>query len=63
MLPEPSKPGVQLCMKCGWKFISPDPERIRRCQDCKKHEELYEPPSGRLVLTEGIVHILWEFQQ
>lgn len=38
---EPSEAGVRVCMRCGWKFVSPDVLRIGRCQDCKQGEETY----------------------
>lgn len=40
---EPSQPGIQRCMHCGWKFVSPDASRIRRCSDCKQGENAYSP--------------------
>lgn len=44
-LPEP---GVRRCMSCGHYFVSPDPERIRRCADCHRAEDTYPSPGGRI---------------
>lgn len=56
---EPPEPGVQTCMKCGWKFVSPDPERLRRCPDCKQTEDVYQPRTGTVVL-EGLARLVEE---
>ena len=41
-------PTVRVCLGCRWKFITPDPTRIRRCQDCKSKDDGYQPRVGRL---------------
>ena len=46
---EPPAPGVVVCQRCGWLFVSPDPERIRRCADCKRREDDYQPTGGTLA--------------
>lgn len=44
---KPSVPGTQTCMRCGWRFVSPDPVRLRRCADCKHGDEnTYTPRTG-----------------
>lgn len=40
---EPSQIGIRKCMQCAWLFVSPDVERIRRCQDCKQGDSEYTP--------------------
>lgn len=40
---ESSQPGIRECLKCHWLFVSPDVERIRRCEFCKKSEDEYQP--------------------
>lgn len=52
---EPSRPGVRRCMRCGWLFVSPDAERIRRCADCKRGEDEYVPPTARSPQLDGLV--------
>jgi hypothetical protein len=52
---EPSEPGVRPCMKCGWFFVSPDPPRTGRCQDCKQAEDAYEPRTARVSQVDGAV--------
>lgn len=42
-LTEASKDGIRECLKCRWLFVSPDVERIRRCEPCKKSEDEYQP--------------------
>jgi hypothetical protein len=49
----PPESGVATCMNCRWLFISPDPERIRRCWDCKQTEDSYEPPTAKITQVEG----------
>lgn len=44
-LPEP---GIVRCHCCRWKFVSPDPERVRRCPDCKEKEDPYEPRTAKV---------------
>lgn len=38
-MPHASVPGKRNCMKCGREFLSPDQERIRRCERCKRSED------------------------
>ncbi len=49
------EPGVTRCHKCGWLFVSPDPERVRRCADCKQAEETYTPRTASLVKAREAV--------
>jgi hypothetical protein len=43
-------------MRCGWLFVSPDPEHIRRCQDCKQDRDAeYVPRSATLRQVDGAV--------
>jgi DNA-directed RNA polymerase subunit RPC12/RpoP len=49
---EQPEAGVRPCMKCGWLFVSPDPERVRRCQDCKQKQEVFYQPRTLRVLSE-----------
>jgi hypothetical protein len=47
---EAPEPGIRRCMRCDWLFVSPDPERVRRCQDCKAEPEAdYVPRTGRIA--------------
>jgi len=46
---EPSQVGIRPCMKCGWKFVSPDVLRIGRCQDCKHGEHAYTPRTASVA--------------
>mgnify|MGYP003442240178 CR=1 FL=1 len=52
---EPSKPGIRTCMKCGWKFVSPDVLRIGRCADCKQGENAYTPRTASVAQVHGAV--------
>lgn len=36
---KPAEPGVRRCIKCDWFFVSPDFLRVRKCHDCRQHEE------------------------
>jgi hypothetical protein len=45
---EPSRAGKRICMKCARPFLSPDVERIRRCNTCKKNEDTHQPRSARM---------------
>lgn len=44
---EPSQPGIQRCLRCRWLFVSPDPQRLRRCRACKAGADEYAPKQGR----------------
>jgi len=46
---KPSKKGIRSCMKCGWKFVSPDILRIGRCHDCQQGDAAYMPKSARVA--------------
>lgn len=52
---EPSQPGVRPCMKCGWKFVSPDVLRVGRCHDCKQGEDAYSPRTCSTDQVHGAV--------
>lgn len=54
---EPPEAGTCLCMSCQKFFVSPDPERIRRCTDCKQHEDGYQPPLARLTQVDWAVYV------
>jgi hypothetical protein len=56
---KPPEPGIQTCHKCRWKFVSPDPERIRRCSDCKQTEETHEL---RIAKLGQIAHAVSSFR-
>lgn len=49
----PSEPGVRQCICCGWLFVTPDWERIRRCADCKHNEDTFELPVARFGERDG----------
>ena len=40
---KPAEPGICRCIKCRWRFVSPDHTRVRKCYDCQQHEEPYSP--------------------
>lgn len=42
-------PGVRTCLSCGFLFVSPDLEHVRRCADCKRDEDTYPLRSGRIA--------------
>lgn len=44
----PPEPGIRRCMSCDDLFVSPDPQRIRRCSDCHRAEDNYPGPGGRI---------------
>lgn len=44
----PSEPGIIRCLQCRYYFVSPDPERVRRCLDCKIKEEPYQPRTAKI---------------
>ena len=50
---EPSQPGIRRCMRCLRLFVSQDPDRIRRCGDCKSCAEAYVPRRGKELPHEG----------
>lgn len=55
MLTEP-EPDFCRCMRCGWLFISPDPECIRRCTDCKQDRDAeFVPRSAKIRQVDGAV--------
>lgn len=58
---EPSVPGVRTCMRCGWRFVSQDRERIRRCQSCKNSsEDEYTPRSGTVSGPGEVVRLAYK---
>jgi hypothetical protein len=55
---DPPEPGIRLCVKCRFLFVSPDPERLRRCRECLAEEDTYEPPAGRVQVDGGVRSLL-----
>lgn len=49
MAVKPSEPGKVQCHKCRRTFDSPDRTRVRRCPDCKKHDDPYQPAVFRMA--------------
>lgn len=42
-MPALDRPVIRRCVKCDWKFMSPDPARVIRCADCMADPDTYEP--------------------
>lgn len=52
---EPPEPQVRQCLTCGWLFVSPDAERIRRCGRCKRKEDEFEPTIARVTQVDNAI--------